>query len=185
MKKIIYLLLLTSVVFACTDKFEDFNTDKKNPAVVDGDALFANAQKELSDYLNNTNVNINIFKLMAQYWTETTYIDEANYDLITRNIPDNIYSRLYVIVLADLKESARLLEAEEVPAAEATAKKNKLQIIEMLSVYTYAHLVDVFGAVPYTEALNIEDVYPAYDGGAEIYTDLFARLNAALARSMR
>ncbi len=181
MKKIIYLLLLTSVVFACTDKFEDFNTDKKNPAVVDGDALFANAQKELSDYLNNTNVNINIFKLMAQYWTETTYIDEANYDLITRNIPDNIYSRLYVIVLADLKESARLLEAEEVPAAEATAKKNKLQIIEMLSVYTYAHLVDVFGAVPYTEALNIEDVYPAYDGGAEIYTDLFARLNAALA----
>ena len=106
MKRIVIIFtVLLSVLVGCTDKFEDFNTDKKNPAVVPGESLFSNAQKELSDYINNTNVNINIFKLMSQYWTETTYIDEANYDLITRNISTNIYFRMYLRVLKDLKEA--------------------------------------------------------------------------------
>ncbi|MGE4287049.1 MAG: SusD/RagB family nutrient-binding outer membrane lipoprotein [Salinivirgaceae bacterium] len=183
MKNIFLIITVLIFVFAgCTDKFEEFNTDVKNPADVPGEVLFSNAQKELSDYVNNTNVNINIFKLMAQYWTETTYIDEANYDLITRNISSNIYSRMYLRVLTDLKEAALKIEAAEVLEIDEVAKMNKLQIIELLNVYVYAHLVDVFGAVPYTEALNIENVYPVYDGGAAIYADLFVRLNAALSK---
>ena len=185
MKKILYLftIVLISAISGCTDKFEDFNTDKKHPVVVPGESLFSNAQKELSDYTNNTNVNINIFKLMSQYWTETTYIDEANYDLITRNIPANIYNRLYLRVLMDLKEAARLInETEVLYDYEEPIKQNKLQIIELLNVYVYSHLVDVFGAVPYAEALNIGNVYPKYDLGEAIYTDLFNRLNTALSK---
>lgn len=182
MKKIILMLTVLISVFACTDQFEDFNTDKKNPAVVPGEALFTNAQKELTDYISNTNVNINIFKLMAQYWTETTYIDEANYDLITRNISTNIYSRMYLRVLKDLQEAESVITATEVIALEEDAKNNKLQIIELLNVYAYAHLVDVFGSVPYKEALDFTNVYPVYDMGDAIYTDLFARLNNALSK---
>jgi len=181
MKKIILMaIVLVSAFTGCTDQFEDFNTDKKNPAVVSGEALFSNAQKELSDYTSNTNVNINIFKLMAQYWTETTYIDEANYDLITRNIPTNIYFRMYLRVLTDLKESAKLIEADA--KMDAKVKQNKLQVIEILSVYCYSHLVDVFGAVPYTEALDVENVYPKYDTGISIYNSLFTRLDAAISK---
>lgn len=184
MKKVIYLLTIVFIAAftGCTDKFEAFNTDIKNPAVVTGEPLFTNAEKELADYINNTNVNINIFKLMAQYWTETTYTDEANYDLITRNISTNIYSRLYLRVLEDLKESANIIGATDVIASEETAKQNKLAIIEILNVYVYSHLVDVFGAAPYTEALNSNNVYPKYDAGADIYADLFTRLNAALGK---
>ena len=66
MKKVLYLIIIVFIaaVTGCTDKFEDFNTDKKHPAAVHGESLFSNAQKELADYVNNTNVNINIFKLM-------------------------------------------------------------------------------------------------------------------------
>ncbi|MFA9392964.1 MAG: SusD/RagB family nutrient-binding outer membrane lipoprotein [Prolixibacteraceae bacterium] len=182
MKKI--FIIVTVLVFAlgsCTSNFEDMNTDKKNPAVVPGEPLFSNAQKELADYTSNTNVNINIFKLMAQYWTETTYIDEANYDLVTRNISANIYFRLYLRVLTDLKEATKIIGETEVLASEEAAKKNKLQIIELMNVYVYAHMVDVFGAIPYTDALDVENVYPKYDNGADIYKDLFVRINAALA----
>lgn len=184
MKKVLYLIIIVFIatVTGCTDKFEDFNTDKKHPAVVPGESLFSNAQKELADYMNNTSVNINIFKLMSQYWTETTYIDEANYDLTTRNIPDGIYSRIYLRILTDLKEAKTVIEATNVSANEAAAKQNRLQIIEMLNVYIYSHLVDVFGAVPYTEALDIDNVYPKYDLGKDIYTDLFTRLNNALSK---
>lgn len=184
MKKVIYLIITSFIVAftGCTDKFEDFNTDKKHPAVVPGESFFSNAQKELADYMNNTNVNINIFKLMSQYWTETTYIDEANYDLVTRNISNGIYFRMYLRVLTDLKEAKALIEATTVSANEAAQKQNKLQIIELLNVYAYAHLVDVFGAAPYTEALDINNVYPKYDAGKDIYTDLFKRLDAALGK---
>lgn len=184
MKKVIYLIIISFIVAftGCTDKFEDFNTDKKHPAVVPGESFFSNAQKELADYMNNTNVNINIFKLMSQYWTETTYIDEANYDLVTRNISNGIYFRTYLRVLTDLKEAKALIEATTVSANEAAQKQNKLEIIELLNVYVYSHLVDVFGAAPYTEALDINNVYPKYDAGKDIYTDLFRRLDTALGR---
>ncbi len=184
MKKVLYLIIIVFIaaVTGCTDKFEDFNTDKKHPAVVPGEALFSNAQKQLADYMNNTNVNTNIFKLMAQYWTETTYIDEANYDLITRNISTGIYTNLYLRVLTDLKEAKTIIEATKVSANEEAAKQNKLQIIELMNVYVYSHLVDVFGAAPYKDALNIDNVYPKYDTGKDIYTDLFTRLNAALGK---
>jgi hypothetical protein len=178
------LLTISVLVFAfsaCTDKFEEYNTDQKNPANVPGEVLVSNAQRELSDYLNNCNVNINIFMLMSQYWTETTYIDEANYDLVNRNISTNIWSRLYLRVLTDLKEAKRLIEETDVLPALENEKKNKLQIIELLNVYTWAYLVDVFGAVPYTQALDPGNVYPVYENGKSIYTDLFSRLNTALA----
>jgi hypothetical protein len=183
MKRIVIIFtVLLSVLVGCTDKFEDFNTDKKNPAVVPGQALFSNAQKELSDYINNTNVNINIFKLMSQYWTETTYIDEANYDLVTRNISTSIYFRMYLRVLKDLKESSTIITATTVLPIEEKMKQNQLEIIELLNVYCYSQLVDVFGSVPYTEALNSDNVYPKYDDGFDIYKDLFARLNSALSK---
>lgn len=184
MKKIILVIVvLMSAFTGCTDKFEDFNTDKKHPEFVPGESLFSNAQKELADYTSNTNVNINIFKLMAQYWTETTYIDEANYDLVTRNISTSIYFRMYLRVLTDLKEATKVISAEAPVTSDGkVAQKNKLQIIELLNIYCYSHLVDVFGAVPYTEALNIENVYPKYDAGSVIYADLFSRLNMAISK---
>jgi len=184
MKKIfLIILVLVSAFTGCTDQFEDYNTDKKHPELVPGESLFSNAQKELADYTSNTNVNVNIFKLMAQYWTETTYTDEANYDLTTRNISTNIYFRVYLRVLTDLKEATKIISAETpISAADIVAQKNKLQIIELLNIYCYSHLVDIFGAVPYSEALDIQNVYPKYDTGSEIYADLFVRLNAAISK---
>jgi hypothetical protein len=183
MKKILLIIAVFMSVFtSCTDMFDDYNTDKKHPEVVPGESLFSNAQKELADYTSNTNVNVNIFKLMAQYWTETTYIDEANYDLVTRNIPDNIYLRMYLRVLKDLDEAAKIIKSDVyLLEPDQIAQHNKLQIIEILNVYCYAHLVDVFGSVPYSQSLNIGNVYPQYQSGEDIYADLFVRLNAAMA----
>ena len=184
MKKIYFILIVLMTAFsACTDKFEAYNTDQKHPADVPGESLFSNAQKELSDFTNNTNVNINIFKLMSQYWTETTYTDEANYDLITRNIPANIYSRYYMRVLTDLKQSSKLISDKEVLFdSEKPVKQNKLQIIELMNVFAYSQLVDIFGNIPYTEALDANNVYPKYDDAYTVYKNLFVRLDAALAK---
>ena len=88
--KYVIFLILILFVSACTDNFEDFNTDKKNPASVNGEALFSMALKTMADQMNTPNVNRNIFELWAQYWNETTYTDEANYDVASRNQPARV-----------------------------------------------------------------------------------------------
>ena len=187
MKRIYFHLLLIILFVSCTDKFEEFNTDKKNPAVASGNSLFTNGQKELADQVNQTSVNQNVFKLWAQYWTETTYTDEANYDIVTRSIPEQVFRYYVRESMKDMSEAARLISEEEstVPDANglvpAETKQNRLMIIELLNVYAFGQLVDIFGMVPYEDALNIDNVYPKYDDGAIIYSDLIARIDAALA----
>lgn len=186
-----YLILLGLFIYSvsCTKNFEEFNTDTKNPATVSGEALFSKAQSSLVDQVVSTDVNLNTFKLMAQYWTETTYTDEANYNIVNRTIPDNIYDIYFVGnvtkqggILSDFKEAARLIALEKSVTPTGDAENaNKQAIIELLNVYAFQNLVDIFGNIPYSEALDINKISPVYDDAATIYQDLLSRTNAALA----
>ncbi len=170
------------ISMACTDKFEEMNTDSKNPADVDGNFLFTSAQKELMDQISNTNVNWNVWKIFVQYWTETTYIDEANYDIINRNIPEQAFTAYYRLVLNRLDEAEKLIALAPVTSVETEAvKANKYAVIELHRVFAYHNLVNIFGDVPYSEALDINNINPAYDDDAAIYSDLLARIDAAYA----
>jgi hypothetical protein len=183
MKKTYLSLILLAVLFAaCTENFDDFNIDKKNPAIVEGNALFTSAQLTLVDQISTPDVSLNIFRLWAQYWTQTTYTEEANYDIITGYIPDNTFSAYYKDVLTDFNEAARLI-AEETTAnqGEEIALQNRLHIIDLMMVYAYHQLVDIFGNVPYSESLDLEKVLPGYDDAFTIYEDLITRVNTALA----
>jgi hypothetical protein len=181
-KKYLILLVLVAFFASCTDKFEEFNTDTKNPAIVTGAALFSNAELTLVDQISSTNVNLNVWKLFSQYWTETTYTDEANYDIINRSIPDLTFREYYRGFIKDFSEASRLIKAT-VPtsAVGETVKKNQLAIIELLTVYSYQNLVDIFGNVPYSEAENITNIHPVYDDAATIYSSLISRIDAAVA----
>ncbi|HUX95663.1 MAG TPA: SusD/RagB family nutrient-binding outer membrane lipoprotein [Bacteroidales bacterium] len=181
--KYFILLILVAFIASCTDKFEEFNTDSKNPATVTGEALFSNAQLDMVDQISSTNVNLNVWKLFAQYWTETTYTDEANYDIINRSIPDLTFRQYYRGFLKDFNE-ASLIISETIPTSDIgeVEKTNKLAIIELLNVYSYQNLVDIFGNIPYTEAMDITKIHPVYDDAATIYQDLINRLDAAMAK---
>jgi hypothetical protein len=179
--KYILLFVLAIVLSACTKNFEDFNTDQKNPAVVSGEALFSNAQKALADQITTANVNLNIWRLWAQYWTETTYTDEANYDIVNRTIADLTFRTYYRDILQDMETAKKIIADEETNALnDETDISNKLYIIDLMEVYCFQNLVDIFGDIPYTEALDINNLLPVYDDAATIYADLIARTSAAI-----
>lgn len=165
---------------ACTD-IEKLNKNVKDPDTVPGELLFTNAQKALFDQMVSTNVNYNVFRLFVQHWTETTYTDESNYDLLTRTIPDQHWDVLYRDVLKDFNEASRII-TETVPLSteNPSIKKNKLAIIEIMTVYTFSILVETFGDVPYSEALDLDKPLPKYDDALTIYKDLIVRLDAAI-----
>ncbi len=181
MKKILFLILTMSIFAVSCDKdFGDLNVDTKNPSKVAPGPLFSNAQKDLVDIMTSTNVNLNIFRMVAQQWTETTYVDEANYNLSGRNIPQNFWNILYVGVLKNLKESQELIPDQDPAFYPAAVQTNQNACIEILNVYAFSTLVNTFGDIPYTQALDIDNASPAYDDAATVYTDLLSRLDNAL-----
>jgi Starch-binding associating with outer membrane len=181
MKKIILFALLIGITVVSCENFEGWNIDEKNPSEVSGSFLFTSAQKALAVRMQSTNVNSNIFKMYAQHWTETTYTDEANYDLRNRDIGGNFWSDLFRNVLADLEDAKRVISEDE--SIEATTKANQIAIANLLQIYTWHILVDTFGDIPYTEALQgNSNIIPKYDDDAAIYVDLFERLDGAIAQ---
>jgi hypothetical protein len=183
MKRIFFVIIvLLGITTSCTKNFESFNTDTKRPVVVPASTVFANAQKALSDQEASTNVNLNVFKLWSQQWTETTYPDEANYDVASRNIARGMQGIYYRDVLNDFANAKSIVEAT-VPIGDiATAEKaNQLAIIDILQVYTFAQILEIFGNMPYTEAVDINNIYPVYDDALTVYKDLLTRLDEDIA----
>ena len=181
MKRIyIALLLLAVLVTAC--ELPD-NLDPKAATSVPTGTIVTNAQVALANNVDDISVNVNINRMLSQYCTEVTYTDEARYNFGDRQIPDGLWNVYYRDVLKDLSE-AKMLYAE-VTGNEAVlkARDNKLEILEILEVYTYQVLVDTWGNVPYSEALGgLENSSPVYDDAATIYSDLVTRLDGAIAK---
>ena len=173
---------MTAICIAsCSSNLEDLNRNTKDPAAVSGESLFTGAQKALVDQVVHINVNENNTKLWSQFLQETTYTDESNYDQVTRTIPENLWSAMYKDALKDLDEAGKIITETTYLTDEINAlKPNKLNIIEILKIYAYSHLVETFGDVPYTESLNIEILTPKYDDGITVYQDLISKLTTAI-----
>lgn len=179
-KSLIYAAVLALVISSCTKDISSFNDNVKDPVSVPAGTLFANATKELVDYVASPNVNVNTFRLWAQHWTQTTYTDESNFELTERNINGEVWDRMYARVLRDCKDARAIIEADEVILEEE--RNAQLAMLTVVEAYAYSMLVDIFGDVPYSEALGgIDDLSPAYDDAETIYTDLISKLDASIA----
>jgi len=177
-----FALAGTFFMSSCDEDLSELNIDKKNPPEVPAEPLISNAQKELVDLLTSTNVNVNTLRLWSQHWTQTTYTDESNYELIERDVNGTLFDRLYARILRDLREANEAIDRNEVLIDEQ--RRNQKAIIEVMAVYSYHILVDMFGDVPYAEALQggeENNLAPVYDDQEDIYNDIIDRLDQAIA----
>lgn len=180
MKKIYSILLAVVFLSSCAKDLEEYNVDQKRATAVPAATLFTAAQKSFTDVITSPSVNTNVFRFYVQYWTTTEYLDEPRYNLTSRTLPQAFWSALYKDVLTDLKEAKRILAADELMNADVKANQNAQ--IEIMEVMAWSTLVNTFGNVPYSQALDITIVQPKYDDAQEIYNDLLVRLDAALAQ---
>lgn len=176
MKKIFILIITFIFLFSsCTEDITDFNDETKRAAVVPQGPLFTNAIKNLSDGLASASVNVNIFRHFVKHWGQAVIQQEAQYDYITRAIHENWWSRMYKDVLNDLNESALIISKDE--TLSPAKKANQLAMVDIMQVYTYDILVKTFGDIPYSEALDNNNLFPIYDDAQTIYKDLLRRLD--------
>jgi len=167
MKKYIFTLLSFMLVLASCEVDSDLNIDQKNPSSVPSSGLFANGTRNFFDRINGWHEN----RLYAQYWAQTTYPEASQY--VMTGLRNNVWATIYSNVLQDFKGAKELIIANNEENAT-----NKLAIIDMMEVFAYSTLVDNYGDIPYTEALDSDNANPKYDDAATIYSDLMSRLSA-------
>ncbi|MEH6681027.1 MAG: SusD/RagB family nutrient-binding outer membrane lipoprotein [Sediminicola sp.] len=178
MRKILIILFAGMGITSCTEGITDYNNDPKLPTVVPAETLVANAEKNLADRITVVSGS-NLFRLWAQSWAQATYVDESNYDIIGRDPSQAYWTTYYNNVINDLNSAITIIEEDEL--MDPQTKANQLAVIEVLQVYVYQHLVDLNGDVPYSEAGDILNLFPAYDDAETIYLDLIERISAAQA----
>lgn len=174
-------VLATFSLTSCERDLTSLNEDPKHPSVLQSKSLLATGQYQSSYYMHTGSVNFNNYRFFVQQWAETTYIDETNYDLVTRNQPRNNWNRMYVYSLNNFEQAKKNLATESnTPAMQ----NNKWATLEISQLFVWENIVDTYGDVPYFNALNADEgqFAPKYDDAKTIYTDLLKRLDAAIAK---
>lgn len=180
MKSLVKIFILPLVLLtACVDSLDDYNLDQKRAPIVPAETLYSAAVKSLADILATPNVNSNNYRLYVQHWSTTQYLDEPRYVLNVRLIPQNFWDALYRDVLSDLKEARRLLEENQL--LNASVKNNQLGQIGIMEAYSWMILVNTFGDVPYSDALDTSKPLPKYDDAQTVYLAAMTKLDESIA----
>lgn len=172
-KTIIYAAaaLFVSGLTGCKD-WLDVNTDPNNAtSALMTEALLLPAQQY--DILNN-HVNSTNAWMLSHHLTKSGEVS-GNYTFLNGQVmPQDLDSwwSTYYSINWNLKFIHDLAVENEDPAYQA--------ISEILQVINFQRMVDIWGDIPYTEAINPEEYnMPKYDKAKDIYADLITRADAA------
>lgn len=168
MKKIVFsIIVLLSLSNACTDGFEDFNTNKNAPAKANADLLLPTIIFDIANITVNQSYVFN--DIVSQYAGNYEYND---LDLFRWYADDRFWTPMYHILedIKDLKASGEELKNENYKA-----------VALVLESYIYSVITDSYGPAPMSEANKTVEGYvmPKYDSQEQIYTAIFAKLEEA------
>ncbi|SEK34369.1 SusD/RagB family nutrient-binding outer membrane lipoprotein [Parapedobacter koreensis] len=180
MKKIIIACMMF-LGFSCTNDLVSLNEDLKNATVAAPGSFFANALKDMADEMNDISYQVNggVTRLFAQQLTSVQFLEGTHY--VAESQTNTLWRTIYSSVLPDLVASAEgVRNTNPVGTVGEITQRNQLAMIEIMIVYAYAMLVEGFGDIPYSEALDFDNVQPTFDDARTIYIDLINRLSGAV-----
>lgn len=178
-KYIKFLLPVALLVASCQkNEFLDINTDPNNPTSIEISKLLPTAIKNLGNGLaTGSNANAGLSEVLAVYTHQMTTREEPDQYGATGNnyFIGNAWPALYQGTLGNLEEIIK--------AGTEAGNLKYVGIAKILKAYTYSQLVDVFGDVPFSEAIKLKEGirYAKFDDDAAIYPELFALLDAGIA----
>jgi SusD/RagB-like outer membrane lipoprotein len=178
MKKI-FFVSISFLLFAssCTKDITGFNNNPKAPVNAPSAAVFLSGEKGLVDAYTSDFWGSAPFRVIAQTWTQNTYNNEAHYQFATNNSPGGWWNAIYTTALNNLSQ-AKTLYVNDVQ--DPAVLRNDLIITDILEVYAYSLLVNSYGNIPYSQALNRTIPFPKYDDAKTIEYDLLTRLDTAI-----
>ena len=170
----IQVLILSLVAVSCED-YLDVNKDPNNPTEVTPDLVLPTGQNYTARYVSRDRGLNHLGNMFMYNWSQAAgfswYNDEFLY-LVTSSFYDQLFDDAYL----DALKQYHLL-------TQLTPEFDNYKAIGMImKAYHFQILVDLYGDVPYFEALGRSNLAtPAYDDAQGIYDDLIIQLTDAIA----
>jgi hypothetical protein len=172
--KILIFAIITGLSFSSCKKIikDNSNVDPTVLAIADPSVLLPTAIGNLAYYHGGDAARFGSLFTQQIVGGANQFASYSTYQLTDADF-QNQWNSYYSTTLNNLNK------------INAFAKKNNYKyyegISEILTAYTFAELVDLYGDVPYSEALKgAANLTPKYDKGADIYASLFTRIDNAI-----
>lgn len=176
MKKILFIsaVVLGFTLSAC-DSYLDINEDPNSPSAgnIETDMLMPAIEMNIaSSYGNFLRIAGGFHSQQyAHLFGTSNYVDYSQFNMsATRS--SSTYSQLTQRALSNLKTV--------IDKSSAASDWGTYLAAKTLRAFTYQILVDCYGEVPYTEALDPSNLSPKYDEGQTVYEGIIAELDEAL-----
>lgn len=172
MKKIMYLFIasLALTAVSCDKDFEAINESPNNSQETDPNLLLSTSITATQDAIYDGFVGGDMGLCWAQHWSKVQYNDEEKY-IPRRTVMNNLWTILYANVIKEAT-SAYVLAGEDgntnLQGAALVMKANAFQI-----------LTDVYGPVPFSQAVTPGNVTPVHDSQEEVYDGILQMLEDA------
>jgi hypothetical protein len=170
------MLIVVLLLASCTADYLDVNTDPNNPSIVTPDLILPTAQVYTANIeYGNTGRRLNdLANLMMYNWSQSDgfswYTDEFKYN-VNSSFFQGVFNETYFNALKQYQILQNLDPKYDYYKA----------IGKIMKAYHYQILVDVYGDVPYSEALQRGgEATPKYDDAKTIYEDLIVQLSDAI-----
>lgn len=165
-----FLSIILLFTLSCTENFEDINENPNAPQEVSPEFLLTNViLEQIDEHTYNQGLRLNNY--LTQFNADVEFERIDRYELGS----NSGYWNMIFGLLADLESMKELPGYND--AYDGVA--------EIYRVYLFSQLTDLWGDVPYSEAIQFNELNftPIYDKQEEIYTNpntgLLARLEAA------
>jgi hypothetical protein len=169
--KIILLALISfSITTGCDGNFEELNKDPNNPVAVPADLLLGYAQRQYSNATYGVQRGGDMGACWAQHWSKVQYNDEARY-VPRRGVIDALWSNIYTLTVSEATSMYNL--------AEADGNTNLQGIALVMQAIGYQTLAELYGPIPFTEAIDGAILKPAYDDEATVFEGVIEKLTKA------
>ncbi|MEO6684648.1 MAG: SusD/RagB family nutrient-binding outer membrane lipoprotein [Dyadobacter sp.] len=164
-------LVLAGSLGSCSDDLADINKNPNEATVAQPDYLLANAIKSNADIILGSDASMETTTLYVQHWAKIQYTDPDKYTTSLTNI-QNVWTNFYSQGLTDFATIIKL--------GEETSNPNYQAIGLILKSWTFQQLTDLYGDIPYTQAVKIDQfLTPKYDAQKDVYIGLLADLKKA------
>ena len=167
------LALLLAVSSGCKDEFFDVNNNPNQVTAATPELVMPNALANTATYYQTSFAFLNLW---MGYWNwsgnYSIGTSDKNYQF-TNTFNQAIWNNAYTN-LKNYNYIEQQTAAQNQPYLQAMAK--------IMKAFHYQILVDTYGNIPYTNALQgLTVAQPTYDTGVAVYEDLFKQIDAALA----
>lgn len=174
MKRLLTFLIVSLLLLTSCEKDLDINIDPNTPPQITKGLALSAAQGSLVTVVGGELFNLG--GMYGQFYTQSPsagqYDEMDQYNLNT-DYANRFWTELYSGALQDL----HYVQEESLEDGDT----GSYLIATVLKAYTFQYLVDIFGDIPYEEALKgIENISPAPTSGEEVYEDLIASINLAI-----